>query len=58
MDWELKIKKMKDALLSSYKNGNIYDCSGECHGFSQYPQIYGAYPWSLGPGMRFLIMTD
>ena len=58
MDWELKIKKMKDALLSSYKNGNIYDCSGECHGFSEYPQIYGAYPWSLGPGMRFLIMTD
>lgn len=47
-------RKIESALISSCKNGKIYDCSGECHGFSQYPQVYGAYPWSLGPGMRFL----
>ena len=48
--------KMEQAILSSVKNGNIGDCSGECEGFSQYPQVYGAYPWSLGPGVRFLLI--
>lgn len=52
------LEKIEAALLSSCKSGKIYDCSGECHGFSQYPQVYGAYPWSLGPGMRFLIMYN
>lgn len=51
---EEALVKIEAALLNSCKNGKIYDCSGECHGFSQYPQVYGAYPWSLGPGMRFL----
>lgn len=46
--------KIETALLHSCKKGKIYDCSGECHGFSQYPQVYGTYPWSLGPAMRFL----
>lgn len=48
--------KIHKALLSSYRNGSIYDCSGECEGFSQYPQIYGVYPWSQGPGTRFLVI--
>lgn len=51
---ENALNKIEGALISSCKDGKIYDCSGECHGFSQYPQTYGAYPWSLGPGMRFL----
>ena len=50
------IDKLKSALINSYKNGKIYACSGECEGFSQYPQVYGAYPWSLGPGVRLLLM--
>lgn len=50
------MERLQNALLTSYKNGNIYDCSGECEGFSQYPQIYGAYPWSLGPGTRFFVL--
>lgn len=37
----------KRAIQKSAKNGRIYDCSGECEGFSQYPQRYGAYPWAL-----------
>ena len=48
--------QIKNALLTSCKNGKIYDCSGECEGFSQYPQVYGAYPWSLGPGIRYLLL--
>lgn len=49
---------IEQALLASVKNGKIADCSGECEGFSQYPQVYGAYPWSLGPGMRFLLLRE
>lgn len=48
------MKQLQKAMMNSYKNGNIYDCSGECEGFSQHPQVYGAYPWSLGPGTSFL----
>ena len=51
-------EEIKTAIISSIKSGKIYDCSGECEGFSQYPQVYGAYPWSLGPGVRLLIGLD
>ena len=54
-DYEEHLKRMEKAILSSVRDGKIYDCSGECEGFSQYPQVYGAYPWSLGPGLRFLL---
>ena len=54
-DYEEALIRMEAAILSSVREGKIYDCSGECEGFSQYPQIYGAYPWSLGPGLRFLL---
>lgn len=37
------------AIEKSIRNGRVYDCSGECEGFGQYPQRYGAYPWALGP---------
>lgn len=52
---EAALKQIEKALFNSYKEGNIYDCSGECEGFSQYPQVYGAYPWSLGPAVRFFL---
>ena len=42
------LEKGMRAIAKSAKNGKIYDCSGECEGFSQYPQRYGAYPWALG----------
>ena len=51
---ETILERLQKALLNSCKNGKIYHCSGECGGFSEYPQNYGAYPWSLGPGVRFL----
>ncbi|MCH5255787.1 MAG: glycoside hydrolase family 88 protein [Lachnospiraceae bacterium] len=39
------------AIQKSIKNGRVYNCSGECEGFAQYPQRYGAYPWSLAPAL-------
>lgn len=39
------------AIEKSVKDGRVYDCSGECEGFGQYPQRYGAYPWALGPAL-------
>lgn len=42
------------ALERSVRDGLVYQCSGECEGFSRYPQRYGAYPWSLGPALTVL----
>ena len=42
------------AIEKSVKDGRVYDCSGECEGFGQYPQRYGAYPWALGPALMLL----
>lgn len=53
LSMEEVLQRMEKALLKSCKNRKIYDCSGECEGFSQYPQVYGTYPWSLGPAVRF-----
>ncbi len=55
---EEMLEKNRQALLRSCRNHSIYDCSGECEGFSQYPQVYGAYPWSLGPGVRFFLLEN
>lgn len=45
-------------LLTCEKDGKIYNCSGECLGFSQYPQVYGAYPWSLGPAYAVIAKAE
>lgn len=42
------------ALERAVRDGLVYQCSGECEGFSRYPQHYGAYPWSLGPALEVL----
>jgi len=42
------------ALERSVRGGLVYHCSGECEGFSRYPQHYGAYPWSMGPALEVL----
>ncbi len=41
----------RHAVNRSVRDGQVYDCSGECEGFGQYPQRYGAYPWALGPAL-------
>lgn len=49
------VRRAAEYLAGCEKEGRIYRCSGECMGFSQYPQVYGAYPWSLGPAMDVLL---
>ena len=48
----------REALWNSVKDGKIYGCLAECQGFSMYPQVYGAYPWSLGPALSLFVMTE
>lgn len=45
------LKAGTGAIEKSIRTGRVYDCSGECEGFGQYPQRYGAYPWALGPAL-------
>lgn len=52
--YENALSKGRHALKRSVRNGLVYQCSGECEGFSRYPQNYGAYPWSLGPALEVL----
>lgn len=43
-----------NAIKRAISDGRVYQCSGECLDFAQYPQRYGAYPWSLGPALEVL----
>lgn len=52
--YEGALQAGRRALGKSVKDGLVYDCSGECEGFSCYPQRYGAYPWALGPALEVL----
>lgn len=49
------VKRAAVYLKNVEKNGKIYECSGECLGFGQYPQFYSAFPWSLAPGLAVLV---
>ncbi len=53
-----RMMRGREALLRSVREGKIYGCLAECHGFSMYPQVYGAYPWSLGPALSLFVMTE
>lgn len=48
----------REALLGMVQEGKITGCLGECQGFSMYPQVYGAYPWSLGPALALFALTE
>ena len=52
-----RMVKGRDALWNSVKDGKIYGCLAECGGFCIYPQVYDAYPWSLGPALSLFVMT-
>lgn len=52
--YETALAAGRHALERSVKEGRVHQCSGECEGFAQYPQRYGAYPWSLGPALEVL----
>lgn len=53
-DWEEVLQAAIKFLLQNEKDGKVYQCLGECMGFSQYPQVYGAYPWSLGTALEVI----
>ena len=53
-DCEKALSAGKRALEKSVRDGRVYHCSGECEGFSCYPQKYGEYPWALGPALEVL----
>lgn len=53
-----RMMRGREALWNSVKNGKIYGCLAECQGFSMYPQVYSAYPWSLGPALSLFVLTE
>lgn len=53
-----RMMRGREALWNSVRDGKIFGCLAECQGFSMYPQIYGAYPWSLGPALSLFAITQ
>ena len=53
-----RMMRGREALWNSVKEGKIYGCLAESQGFGIYPQVYGAYPWSLGPALSLFVMTE
>ncbi len=49
--YRLALENGRGAIEKSIRKGRVYQCSGECEGFGQYPQRYGAYPWALGAAL-------
>ena len=45
-------------ILGMVKEGKLDNALAECQGFSLYPQVYGAYPWSLGPALSLFAVTS
>ena len=52
-----RMLKGRQGIAASIKEGKVYGCLAECQGFGLYPQIYGAYPWSLGPALSLFVVT-
>ena len=48
----------RQALLQAVTEGKLGNCLAECQGFGMYPQVYGAYPWSLGTALSLLALTE
>ncbi len=56
--WEEMLQGAVRFLDASERDGRVYNCLGECMGFSQYPQVYGAYPWALGAALEVWAVMD
>ena len=52
--WSLALSRLAATLQTSIQKGYVTDCSGECKGFAEYPQVYGIYPWGSGSALAFL----
>lgn len=53
-----RMMRGREALFGMVREGKLDHCLAECQGFSMYPQVYGAYPWSLGPALSLFAITD
>ena len=53
-----RMTRGREALLGMVQEGRIGSCLGECQGFCMYPQVYGIYPWSLGPALALFSLTE
>ena len=52
--WRLALSRLAAIMQTSIRDGRVTDCSGECKGFAEYPQVYGTYPWGSGSALAFL----
>lgn len=52
-----RLERMGGILQRSLSEGTVRDCSGECRGFSEYPQNYGSYPWGTGSVLEFFALS-
>ena len=52
--WSPALSRLAATLQTSIQKGYVTDCSGECKGFAEYPQVYGTYPWGSGSALAFL----
>ena len=48
------LSRLAAIMQTSIQKGYVTDCSGECKGFAEYPQVYGTYPWGSGSALAFL----
>lgn len=48
------LSRLAAIMQTSIRDGRVTDCSGECKGFAEYPQVYGTYPWGSGSTLAFL----
>lgn len=48
------LSRLAAIMQTSIRDGRVTDCSGECKGFAEYPQVYGTYPWGSGSALAFL----
>ena len=52
--WIPALSRLAAIMQTSIQKGYVTDCSGECKGFAEYPQVYGIYPWGSGSALAFL----
>ncbi len=48
------IDKGITGIKKEVKGGKVFNASAECLDIGVHPQIYGAYPWSLGPSLSLM----
>ncbi len=53
-----RMMRGRDGLWSCIEEGKVPHCLAGSPAFGVYPQVYGAYPWSLGPALSLFAITE